>query len=78
MMGPSYSPERLDEAIGAFDRMIATFGERASRHARMAEEGSLPESVYAKVDKSRQEYLAMAKRRSAGAAAARKVLRPDG
>ena len=75
MMGASYTPARLDEAIGAFDQSIVQFEERASRIGALARADKLPQSTYEKLKRSKQDFMAMTARRVKSARQARVILR---
>ncbi|EEE35649.1 putative arylsulfatase regulator (Fe-S oxidoreductase) [Rhodobacteraceae bacterium KLH11] len=63
MVGPSYTQPRLDAAIAAMDKDLEGFENRAANLLARAQSDTLPESVYAKLGRSKTSLADMAERR---------------
>lgn len=74
MMGAAYTRDRLDDAIGAIDGALQEFETRAGRMASKARKDELPEAIYTKLNRTREDYIDVAERRAQTARSARGLL----
>lgn len=75
LVGPSYTQERLDDAINAMDKDLESFEIRAASLLKKAQSDALPDSVYAKLNRSKESFTEMAGRRLTTSKDARVLLK---